>query len=176
MGQCLYGYMQASKRPLNEKLLSVADILKEAMLPDFLLEAMHDKPSLPKEMVKAAEDGDITAVATALAQGLPIDLPDRWPGETMLHHAAASGQLELVKFLLSKGATLEIGDQDRSTPLHFAAYHRGNAPVVAYLLQQGARTDIVDDEGLTPLDYARLSGDFEIEALLKSSPNSKNPL
>ncbi|MFW9889160.1 MAG: ankyrin repeat domain-containing protein [Candidatus Thorarchaeota archaeon] len=72
-------------------------------------------------LLKAAEEGDLEGVKTALERGAEISVTDEWMKQTALHKAASHGHVEIVEFLIEKGADILKMDGVDMTPLHLAA-------------------------------------------------------
>ena len=93
--------------------------------------------TLDEQLRQAANQGDLSAVDEALAQGADVDARGEY-GDTALNLAAEAGHLDVVERLLEAGADLEnLGGADK-TPLMNAAF-ADNAKVVGVLLSRGAR-------------------------------------
>ena len=92
---------------------------------------------------RAAADGDIDALKTAIQAGEPLDGTDR-RGMTPLHKAAANGQLKAVKILLRKGADPQIKDRMGRPAIVIAGEEQQNA--VVELLENWGKEDGEEDE------------------------------
>ncbi|MDF3053837.1 MAG: arf-GAP with coiled-coil, repeat and protein 3-like, partial [Geminicoccaceae bacterium] len=104
-------------------------------------------------LVRAAEEGDLAAVLSVLAEGVPAGIQDRRYASTPLHGAAAAGHAQVVAALLDAGAEVNHPDVHGTTALSDAARH-GHVEVVTLLLKRGADIDPVDENGSTPLNSA----------------------
>jgi ankyrin repeat protein len=104
-------------------------------------------------LVRAAENGDTTAVTLMLGIGFDIEAHGGNDGATALHAAAGSGSVDLVRLLIDSGADLEAVDRTwQDTPLGWAivgsGLHLGNHPhpnwpaTVQLLIDAGA--DLTD--------------------------------
>lgn len=120
---------------------------------------LQDQPNLPNELsatemgaalMRAAENGDITAIELMLDLGFPVNAGGADDG-TALHAAASAGSPSAVRFLLDHGADLNARDTSwDSTPLIWAmvgsGMRMGQAPdadwvaTVRLLLDAGAST------------------------------------
>ncbi|XP_069181920.1 ankyrin repeat and SAM domain-containing protein 6 isoform X3 [Procambarus clarkii] len=109
-----------------------------------------------QELHRAAEQGDIEYVKSALEDGVDIDSPDH-DNNTALHIASANDHEVLVAFLLSKNSNREATNNLGWTPLMQAARH-GHMHVVLLLVQAGASVDTRNRLGMTALMLASVSG------------------
>ena len=117
-----------------------------------------NKEGVNKELLKAAENGDIVALEKALTDGANPNATDE-EGETALQHAAAANSVECVEALLKAKANINMAAApDKITPLMQAAYS-GNTDVVKVLLEKEADISLTDSKGKTALDYAK-NGEF----------------
>ena len=123
-------------------------------------------PAKDKELLKAAQNGDVSAVKKLLAGGADITCQDEeWAG-TPLHWAAFKGHSKVVSLLLDKGADVNATNKDGRTALFMAAgfNHR---QVVEILLRHKADRGIRDKNGRTALDWDERKKDRAIVKLLK---------
>jgi ankyrin repeat protein len=94
------------------------------------------------------------------------NLPDAYPGPSVLKVAAARRDTFTAEALLEAGAVVNSYEARNVTPLHQAASHN-NAKMVSLLLRYGANPLAADDEqGLRPLDYATES---HVKQILKEA-------
>ena len=127
------------------------------------------------ELLKAAENGDLIKVQTALKNGANPNTKIN-AGLTPLHVAAYRGHVEIVKLLLERGADPNTKDKSGSTPLHEAA-KEDNVDVVRVLLERGADPNTKDKSGSTPLHEAAYRGRVKIVRVLLergADPNTKD--
>ena len=126
---------------------------------------------------RAAERGDVQAVAQLLAAGAQVNAQVRsdellnsdW-GNTPLHLAALNGRTEAVKLLIGRGAGVNATNDRGATPLHLAVEHPA---VIAQLLSAGAKIDAPDLRGRTPLHWAALgSAQHGLTLLLDKGANA----
>ncbi|KAK8750230.1 hypothetical protein OTU49_015326, partial [Cherax quadricarinatus] len=127
-----------------------------------------------QEFHRAAEQGDLEYVTSALDDGLDIESPDH-DNNTALHIASANDHESLVAFLLSQNANREAANNLGWTPLMQAARH-GHMHVVMLLVQAGSSVDTRNRLGMTALMLASVSGHMgTIRALIDAGANF-NPI
>ena len=109
---------------------------------------------------KAAESGDVEALAKALQADPEMLMVRASDYQTLLHHAVTANQRTIVETLLAKGAAIEAVDDQGQTPLHFAAYHDLGA-MADILLEHGANVNAKNKSGRHAL---ALGGRYESSA------------
>jgi ankyrin repeat protein len=154
-------------RPEAERLLLAATSGMEARLGDLLGRAL----------ARAAEAGNVPALALSLDLGCPIDGVTGDDGSTALHAAAYAGSAAAVRLLLDRGADVDARDANwSSTPLEWAVVGSGERPrhnpvadwpaTVETLLEAGASTDEItlspDDPKPPSPEVARLLRSYGI--------------
>lgn len=92
--------------------------------------------ALTEALVKAATEGDLTAVQAALDQGADPNALHNY--DTALHNAAMNGHLPVVQLLLQRGANIEQKAGADMTALMVAVLH-GQIAVANFLLSQKAQ-------------------------------------
>jgi ankyrin repeat protein len=98
-------------RAQAERLLAERPVLREAIGPEHYV-ALH----------RAAEAGDVEAVALLLDCGFDPNRGDEEIGKTALHSAAMAGRPDVVRLLLARGASTEVRDREfNGQPLLWAA-------------------------------------------------------
>eukprot|EP00929_Paragymnodinium_shiwhaense_P105374 TRINITY_DN70359_c0_g1_i1.p1 TRINITY_DN70359_c0_g1~~TRINITY_DN70359_c0_g1_i1.p1 ORF type:complete len:216 (-),score=50.95 TRINITY_DN70359_c0_g1_i1:197-844(-) len=116
-------------------------------------------------LLKAAQEGDLSSLATQLARGALPDtrqpyfvrpqkmkiLGDRGKGLTALMYCAQAGHLEAVKLLLDAQANVSSEDEDGLQALHFAA-QAGAYDVGRLLVERGADPLAQDDFGSSAIE------------------------
>mmetsp|Transcript_8390 Transcript_8390/g.18028 ORF Transcript_8390/g.18028 Transcript_8390/m.18028 type:complete len:230 (-) Transcript_8390:1686-2375(-) len=116
-----------------------------------------------KALLKAALDGEVSSINTALTRGGSAKASDA-NGRTALHFVAAQGIQTLVETLLEYGAPINAQDALGLTPLHMAAGYKRPDTVKA-LLEAGGDVTVKNNQGMTPLELAR--------TLLENAPDKK---
>jgi ankyrin repeat protein len=89
---------------------------------------------LDRQMLVAADNGDLHSVAQLLEKGADIEARGRYDS-TALMMAAERGDLDMVKFLLDKGADASARDKSDETAL-VQATRSGNIEMLELLLQK----------------------------------------
>ncbi|MBA2542847.1 MAG: ankyrin repeat domain-containing protein [Deltaproteobacteria bacterium] len=100
---------------------------------------MSEAKEIDKQLLKAASEGDVAGVQTALKAGADIEAKETY-NDTALNLAAEQGHLEAVKVLLEAGANIHNQGGADKTPIKNAAF-AGHVVVVRRLLAQGAKVD-----------------------------------
>merc|ERR1712232_427183 len=126
-------------------------------------------------LLKAARDGDVEALETALKRGAFLETrrpfvitPEsssadtvgngdaaRGVGLTPLMHGAQGGHRKVVELLVSAKANVEAQEEDGLRPLHFAA-SADSREACLILLQAAADPGARDDEGRNALAHVPL--------------------
>ncbi|MGW1188211.1 ankyrin repeat domain-containing protein [Streptomyces sp. NPDC002559] len=114
---------------------------------------------IPDRLTRAAEDGDVAAVAQLLDAGAEVDSPNS-VRRTALDLAVGAGHVDVVRLLLASGADpcRRTGEYDELTPMLQAAM-RPDAEMVGALLDAGASMDAQGLMEWVPLVVAATSGD-----------------
>jgi ankyrin repeat protein len=108
-------------------------------------------PASPEsQLMSAAGDGDVHAVAEALRAGAEIHAMDPI-GSTALMTACSAGHRDVVRYLLDQGAPINARGGHGFTALYFAV-SRGDTSLVRLLLNRGADPNVVWREQLTPIE------------------------
>jgi len=141
---------------------------------------------LPRPIVYAAKDGNLTAVREWLESGGDVNDTDGDGGTLLLRvfgsSATSDAHRDVARLLLSHGADINKSERDSYTPLHCCAIYpeqSGRGPLIQLLLDAGANVNARNCDGETPLaialflsvwrspDYARASLDM-ITRLLRA--------
>ncbi|MBP1326607.1 ankyrin repeat protein [Leucobacter exalbidus] len=101
----------------------------EAALPDDALEFAH-------RLFDAARSGDVAFVASAIDQGVPVNLTDE-KGNTLIMLAAYHGHAELVAALVERDADIDRQNDRGQTPIAGAVFKRATE-VISILMKHGA--------------------------------------
>ena len=135
---------------------------------------------LPDEILSAAGEGDVVAIARWLDSGGNVNgrgerrrissWEVRHCGITVIMEASLYGNGDLVSMLLDRGAAIHLHDSKGNTALHMAACNgtrneAGNASIVDMLLQNGA-SDHCNFRGETALKLARDDHCYNIERVI----------
>lgn len=118
-------------------------------------------PNPNRELLRAAEGGELDKVKFWLDQGADIDTRHT-NNDTPLILATREAQTDVVKYLLArqpKSANVALSNNEGATPLHVAA--RDSATHIAYaLIEAGAPLDAQDESGATPAIFGAQTGNF----------------
>ena len=138
--------------------------------------AMSSPASLPKEIHRSAERGELQKVVKWLRKGGQTDAlcpctanDGRTSSFTLLHAAAAYGHLAMVRELLKRGASIDLPSSLGATALMDAA-DGGHLSVLLVLLQHSASIDMQDIDGMTAL---MMAADYGYEACVKALLRAK---
>ena len=125
---------------------------------------MSSPASLPEEIHRSAQRGELQKVVRWLGKGELIDAFCSSPtagGQpstaTLLHAAATNDQLEMVRELLKRGASIDLQGSLGGTAL-MAAATQGHLSILLVLLQHSADPDLQDPHGGTALMLAAGGG------------------
>ena len=124
-------------------------------------------------LVWAAEQGDLAAVRSLLANGVEVNTTYDFPvfkHVAALEAAATSNSLQIVKVLIAHGASVDAMDNYGYTALYLAAVN-DHLDVVQYLVAHGADVNHVsrDKGGDTVLGIAANNGHLDIVKYLVSA-------
>ncbi|XP_072318086.1 arf-GAP with coiled-coil, ANK repeat and PH domain-containing protein 2 [Eucyclogobius newberryi] len=125
------------------------------------------KDERARRLYRAAVDGDLVSMATALAQGSEVNaVAPEEHGRTALIGAAVGGSLLACEFLLLNGANVNHRDLSGQGALHAAAT-AGHTGQVCLLLKRGANQYAADERGHDPLAIAVETAHADILTLLR---------
>lgn len=127
-----------------------------------------EKDDVALRLYRAALEGDLVAMASALAEGAEVNgsIVGKEAGRTALIGAAVGGSLLACEFLLVNGANVNHRDQRGQGALHAAAT-AGHTGQVCLLLKRGANQYAVDERGQDPLAIAMETAHADIVTLLR---------
>ena len=116
---------------------------------------------LPRPIVYAAKDGNLTAVREWLESGGDVNDTDGDGGTLLLRvfgsSATSDAHRDVARLLLSHGADINKSERDSYTPLHCCAIYpeqSGRGPLIQLLLDAGANVNARNCDGETPLAIA----------------------
>jgi hypothetical protein len=124
--------------------------------------------SAQERLWDAAQAGDTTALAGALADGALVDSLDTRRsanGRRALNWAAWYDHADAIRLLVSHGATVNLANLTGFTPLHHAAEH-GSAAAAKALLEAGADPAWPNNAGETPAQVAERTDHAEVAAII----------
>jgi hypothetical protein len=121
---------------------------------------------LNERMLKAAMEGNSTAVVELVAKGADVNAKGKYSGWTPLILASKKGEVELVNYLLSYGADVNIESGVRGRTAIMEAARNRKIGAVKALLTADPDLDAVDWEGYTVLMFAAVSGQRDIVEVL----------
>jgi|SRR5208337_3485210 len=117
-----------------------------------------------EEAIKAAAEGNLSAIKRFIANGIDVNVKDN-DGWTGLMSASQYGRREVVELLLARGANINAKDEWGRTPLHLASGN-GHKDVAELLLTNQANVNAKANDGETPLHLAALNGHEDVSELL----------
>ena len=117
---------------------------------------------LPRPIVYAAKDGNLTAVREWLESGGDVNDTDGDGGTLLLRVVGAprvisEAHLDMARLLLSHDADINKSEKDSYTPLHCCAIYpeqSSRGPLIQLLLDAGANVNARNCDGETPLAIA----------------------
>jgi len=121
----------------------------------------------------ATRNGDKRLVQTLVADGVDVNLKNRW-GQTPLY-LAASVDMEIVQILIDAGADPNIKNRWGDALLHAAA-KEGDMELATLLISKGADVNIATNLGQTPIVLAMMGNHNELVDLLLSKGSDIPPL
>ena len=117
----------------------------------------HAQTPLDRELIAAAERGDVPSVKKLIAQGANVNAKDGKQDSAFLI-ASARGRTEVVKLTLAAGADLKATNRYGGTGL-IPACHYGHLETVKLLLTTKIDVNHVNNLGWTALLEAVILGD-----------------
>ncbi|MFT4314937.1 MAG: ankyrin repeat domain-containing protein [Wolbachia pipientis] len=134
---------------------SIVEILRQAQL------------NLDKELLIAAEKGDIEKVRGSIRQGANVNVKGK-QGWTPVFWAIQKNNFNIVELLLNNSADVKVKDNEGWTSLHWAV-ELGELNVVELLVERGADVNALTADYRTPYDFAINQNYREIKKYLRSN-------
>ncbi|WP_425385309.1 ankyrin repeat domain-containing protein [Wolbachia endosymbiont (group B) of Schoenobius gigantella] len=132
-----------------------------------IVEVLKQKQlNLDKELLIAAEKGDLEKVRESIRRGANVNIQDR-QGWTPLFWAIQKNNFNIVELLLDNNADIKVKDNEGWTPIHWAV-QLGSLDVVKRLVERGADVNALTADGRTPYDLAINQNYREIKEYLRS--------
>lgn len=156
----------------------IPSIAKAALAAAFLfLAAMEPSWAQPgnareREMIQAAERGELVTVRKLLAEGARLDARDQ-RGRTALLAATHRNQVDVARFLIQEGADVNAKDFIQDTPYLYAAAE-GRTEILKLTLAAGADLKDVNRYRGTGLIPAAHRGHVENVKLLLATSIDKD--
>ena len=121
----------------------------------------------PRDLIRAAGDGDLRAVRQALSEGAAVDARDG-AGRTAVTAAAIGEHADVVRALVDAGADVDLQDRERNNALLVCGEH-GNVAVLREVLRGEPDLRATNRFGGTALIPASDRGHVEmVRALLRT--------
>lgn len=121
-----------------------------------------------KELIAAAEAGDLERIKTLLSKGADVNYAN-YKYDTALSKAVSCGHLEITKLLLKHGADIEAVDYEGVSVLMHAAFNNNDSPAIAkILIDSGCNVAAKSNAGQTALDYAEANSNTKIAEYLRA--------
>ncbi|WP_264338859.1 ankyrin repeat domain-containing protein [Wolbachia endosymbiont (group A) of Cheilosia soror] len=137
-----------------------------------IVEVLKQKQlDLDKELLIAAEKGDIEKVRDSIRQGANVNVQGR-QGWTPVFWAIQKNNFNIIELLLDNSADIKVKDNEGWTPLHWAV-QLGSLDIVECLVERGADVNASTADGRTPLDIARDKGYNNIVNYLEEELNKE---
>lgn len=132
--------------------------------------AHHPAPSTP--LMRAAQEGDLDACKSLVAQGEKPDLTNEH-GFDALIWACVMGHKDIVAYLVDEAGCKANVPPGKHTPLRGAGNY-GHTEIVRFLLDRGADPSVPSAGGRTPLMGAAMNGRADIVAMLLEAGADKS--
>jgi beta-lactamase regulating signal transducer with metallopeptidase domain len=160
--------LRGDKQVQLQALMQVMDQLKTAGVERVAIVDRPEKPrrlrALDRELVEAAQHGDLEDVKDLIDAGASVDAAVQGDGSPLIV-AARSNRLAVVVELLNRGADVNLAVSGDGNPL-IAAAMSGAEAVVDLLLSHGAAIDLVVPGDENALIQAAGNGHFAIVKML----------
>ena len=130
-----------------------------------LTAAMAVGQETSRELLKAADKGDLDKVNSLIKQGANVASKDS-EGKTAVYYSVRGRHVAVTERLLELGAPEDLPDHSGVTPLMIAS-GAGNVELIRLLLTRGARVDGPPGETkVTPLSVASEKREYEAVGML----------
>lgn len=160
--------LRGDKQVQLQALMQVMDQLKTAGVEHVAIVDRPEKPrrlrALDRELVEAAQNGDLEDVKDLIDAGASVDAAVQGDGSPLIV-AARSNRLAVVVELLNRGADVNLAVSGDGNPL-IAAAAEGAEKIVDLLLSHGAAIDLVVPGDENALIQAAGHGHFAIVKML----------
>lgn len=144
---------------------------------DFNFAANDNGPNPDRQLLRAAESGDLERVKLWLEKGANIDARHT-NNDTPLIIAAREGHADVIRHLMTRRkrkADAGLQNNQGESALH-AAVKAGNTEAALQILKLGAPARLKDTDGATPAWHAAAKGnDACIDALAKAEADLDTP-
>ena len=122
----------------------------------------------------ACKFGDFAALKSLLEKHGMEHINAKQPGKgySAVQFASAYGHLDIVQYLVRNNANIHACDDEGDTPLHDACF-MAKLDVVKFLVEQQADVLATNAKNQTPLDRAIISGDHEVIAYIRNTPEER---
>ena len=124
------------------------------------------KSGLTKQIIEAAEVGDVAEIENALEKGVDVNVNYPDGGWTALVAASFNGHIEVVEFLL-KVPNIDVNAKGGGFTALMNASMRGYPKIVELLLKEQNIDVNAKYDGKTALTFATENGNMETVELLK---------
>lgn len=116
------------------------------------VEGLNVSKPLSRELIAAADGGDLQEVARIFELGCAVDSRNA-EGETALMRASLSGSVEVVDYLIARGADVEAQSDSGFRAAMVAALY-AKADCLRRLMAAGCQIDCCDEYGEATLMFA----------------------
>ena len=160
--------LRGDGRVLLQDIIQVMDRLKEAGVEHVAIVDQPEKPrrvrALDRELLEAAEEGDLDGVKDLIDAGANVDASIEGDGSPLIA-ASRANRLAVVVELLNRGADVNFAVSGDGNPL-IAAAAAGAEKIVDQLLSRGAEIDLIVPGDENALIQAAGAGHFAIVKML----------
>tara|TARA_R110002073_G_scaffold108336_3_gene243421 strand:+ start:88595 stop:89773 length:1179 start_codon:yes stop_codon:yes gene_type:complete len=152
----------------NDFLIGRSKKLKTLIIDYLNGKQIDHTTKLPKEVLTAIIEGDITALDKIVTEGslnTCFDIEEQY-AVNYLALSIENNSFTSLQYFVEKGADIELACFDKTSLMYAVKY--GRFEMVKYLLAKGADINKVSVEGKTAFDYAIKYKHPEIETFLKA--------